>query len=147
MVCKLLANSSWNKCAYVWMGLRTCAAPSTNDSHTIRCKLKFVDFLRKHRELEAPGVLRSPQVRGKLINRVPLTRSCIQGFKEILIAGNILFRCADFSKRYCWVISAAIYRYSCFLVQCESPLRLMSFIIFHKEWPEISNSRLTLSAC
>ncbi len=26
------------KSAYVWMGLRTCAVPSANSSHTIRCK-------------------------------------------------------------------------------------------------------------
>ncbi len=38
------------KCTYVWMGLRTCTAPSTNSSHTIRHEPKFVGFLREHKE-------------------------------------------------------------------------------------------------
>ncbi len=72
MVCKPLANRSWIKCAYVWTGLQTCAAPSANSSHTIRCEPKFVGFSREHKEnwmrIHAPGVLCLPQVRGKVIN-------------------------------------------------------------------------------
>ncbi len=78
MVRKPLANGSRTKCAYVWMGLRTCAAPSTNGVHTIRRKPKFVGFLRERKQnwmrLHALGVRCSPQVRGKLINHVPLMR-------------------------------------------------------------------------
>ncbi len=50
MVREPLANGSQTKCAYVWMGLQTCAAPSANGSHTIRCKPKFVGFLRKYKD-------------------------------------------------------------------------------------------------
>ncbi len=50
MVRKPLANGSQTKCAHVWMRLRTCAAPSTNGSHTVCCKLKFVGVLLKHKE-------------------------------------------------------------------------------------------------
>ncbi len=32
------------------VGLRTCAAPSANSSHTIHCELKFVSFLGQHKE-------------------------------------------------------------------------------------------------
>ncbi len=32
------------KCAYVWMGLQTCAAPSVNGSHTVHCEPKFVSL-------------------------------------------------------------------------------------------------------
>ncbi len=46
MVHKPLANGLRTKCAYVWMGLRTCAAPSANGLHTIRCVPKFMGFLR-----------------------------------------------------------------------------------------------------
>ncbi len=44
------SNGSRIKCAYVWTGLRTCAAPSTNGSHTIRHEPKFVSFLHEHKE-------------------------------------------------------------------------------------------------
>ncbi len=50
MVCELLANGSRIKCAYVWMGLQTCAAPSANSLHTIRRKPKFANFLHEHKE-------------------------------------------------------------------------------------------------
>ncbi len=50
MVRKLLANSSQTKCVYVWTGLRTCAAPSANGSHTVCREPKFVGFLRKLKE-------------------------------------------------------------------------------------------------
>ncbi len=50
MVRKLLVNDSQTKCAYVWTGLRTCVAPSSNGSHTICHKPKFVDFLCEHIE-------------------------------------------------------------------------------------------------
>ncbi len=77
MVRELLANGSRIKCGYVWMGMRTCAAPFANNSHTIRREPKFVGFLRKHKEnwmrLHALSVLCSFQVRGKLINRAWLT--------------------------------------------------------------------------
>ncbi len=43
-----LVNSLQTKCAYVWMGLQTCAVSSTNGSHTIRYELKC--FLRKYKE-------------------------------------------------------------------------------------------------
>ncbi len=37
------------------MGLRTCAVPFAYGSHTGRCKLKFVDFLRKHKRIGCAG--------------------------------------------------------------------------------------------
>ncbi len=43
-------NGLRTKCAYVWTGLRTCAVPSINGSHTVHCEPKFVSFLRKHKE-------------------------------------------------------------------------------------------------
>ncbi len=43
-------NGSQTKCAYVWTGLQTCAAPSANGSHTVRHEPKFVSFLREHKE-------------------------------------------------------------------------------------------------
>ncbi len=59
------------KYAYVWMGLRTCAASSANSSHIICREQKFVGFLRKHKEnwmpgypFHATGVLYSPQAQG-----------------------------------------------------------------------------------
>ncbi len=45
-----MPNGLRTKCAYVWMGLRTCAALSENSSHTIRHEPKFVGFLREHKE-------------------------------------------------------------------------------------------------
>ncbi len=45
-----LANGLQTKCAYVWMELRTCTAPSANGSHTIRHETKFVGSLREHKE-------------------------------------------------------------------------------------------------
>ncbi len=63
---------------HVCVGLRTCAAPFTNSLHTIRREPKFVSFLREHKEnwmtIHAPGVLCSPQVHRKLINRASLKR-------------------------------------------------------------------------
>ncbi len=61
----------WTECAYLWTGLRTCAAPSANGSHTICYELKFVSFLCEH-NLNGTCcvdkfVLCSPQVHGKLI--------------------------------------------------------------------------------
>ncbi len=41
---KWFTNRSRTKCVYVWMGLWTCAAPSTNDSHTVHHEPKFVSF-------------------------------------------------------------------------------------------------------
>ncbi len=80
MVRKLLTNGSRTKCTYVWTGLRTCAMPSVNGSHTVRHEPKFVSFLRKHKEnwmrrvsFPCTSFLCSPQVRGKLINCAPLT--------------------------------------------------------------------------
>ncbi len=79
MVRKPLANGSQTKCAYVWMGLRTCATPSANGSHTIHHEPKFVSFLNKHKEnwmrrvsFPCTRCLLPPEVRGKLINHVPL---------------------------------------------------------------------------
>ncbi len=46
----LAITSLWTKCMYVWMGLRTCSAPSANGSHTIHYEPKFVGFLREHNE-------------------------------------------------------------------------------------------------
>ncbi len=43
-----LGTYVWIKCAYVWMGLQMCTAPSANDSNTVRYEPKFVGFLRKH---------------------------------------------------------------------------------------------------
>ncbi len=57
MVRELLTNGLRTKWGNVWMGLQTCAVPSANSSHTVRCKPKFVGSLRKHRELDASGVL------------------------------------------------------------------------------------------
>ncbi len=92
VVRELLANGSWTKCAYVWTGLLTCAAPSVNGSHTVCRKPKFVVFFcanTKRTEcagcpFHASGVLCSPQVCRKLINCVPLTRrtwtvQCVSG--------------------------------------------------------------------
>ncbi len=72
-------NGSRIKYTYMWTGLRTCAVPSMNGLHTI-CWF----FVQTQRELDAPGILCSPQVRRKLINRVPLTRRmrtawCVSG--------------------------------------------------------------------
>ncbi len=50
MVRKSLTNGLRTKCAYVWMGLQTCAAPSAKGSHTIHREPKFVGLLRKHKE-------------------------------------------------------------------------------------------------
>ncbi len=72
-----LVNGLPSKCLYMWMELQTYSVPSTNGSHTVRRKPKFVGFLCEHEEnwirLHALGTLCSPQVRGKLINRPPLT--------------------------------------------------------------------------
>ncbi len=43
-------NGSWTKCAYVWMGFRTCAALFANSSHTVCCEPKFVGFLCERKE-------------------------------------------------------------------------------------------------
>ncbi len=46
------------RCAYVWTGLRTCAALSVNGLHTICRKPKFFGiFVRTQREQVVPGVL------------------------------------------------------------------------------------------
>ncbi len=78
MVQEPLVNGLRTKCTCVWTGLQTCAVPSSNGSHTVCHKLKFVSFLRKHKENcirpHAPDVLCSPQVRRKLMNHTPLTR-------------------------------------------------------------------------
>ncbi len=50
MVSKPLANSWQTKCAYGWIGLQTSAALSANSLRTIRRELKFVGFLREHKE-------------------------------------------------------------------------------------------------
>ncbi len=78
---KWLANHSQTKCAYVWTGLRTCAALSANGSHTVCRVPKFVGFCGNTKRtgcvgcpFRAPGVLCSPQVHGKLINRTPNMR-------------------------------------------------------------------------
>ncbi len=70
-----LTNDLQTKCAYVWMGLGTCIAPSANGSHSVHREQKLVGFLCKHKEngmrqcsFHAPGVLSSPQVCGKLTN-------------------------------------------------------------------------------
>ncbi len=106
MVHKPLANGSQTKCTYMWMGLLTCAAPSAKGSHTVRRKPKFVGFLCEHKEnwmrrcpFHTLGVIRSPQVRGKLINHAPLTRrtrtvqsACIyktEGAKEAIQASTV----------------------------------------------------------
>ncbi len=49
MVREPLANGLRTKCAYAWMGLQTCAAPSANGSHTICRKPKFVGILHEHK--------------------------------------------------------------------------------------------------
>ncbi len=86
LVYKSTPNGLRTKCAYVWTGLRTCTAPSVNGSHIICHEPKFVGFLWEHKEnwmrrvsflctgcpSHAPGVLCSPQVCEKLINRTPL---------------------------------------------------------------------------
>ncbi len=95
MVREPLANSLQIKCAYVCTRLRTYAALSANGSHPVRCEPKFVSF-QTQRELDAPcvlpivpGVLCSPQVYRKLINRAPNMRStrtvcsCVQGFVRV----------------------------------------------------------------
>ncbi len=62
------------KCAYMWMGLWTCAALSANISHIIYHKLKFVGFFAQtQRELMASGILCLPQVHQKLIYHAPST--------------------------------------------------------------------------
>ncbi len=45
-LCVKLGTHMRTKCAYMWMGLLTCAVPSVNGSRTVCCKLKFVGFLR-----------------------------------------------------------------------------------------------------
>ncbi len=64
------------------MELRTCAVPSMNSLHTNHHEPKFVGFFSKHkekeRELDAPGVLCSTQVRRKLINRTPSTNCLVR---------------------------------------------------------------------
>ncbi len=45
------------KYVYVWMVLRTCTAPSANNLHTVRCKLKFVVFCVNTKGMGVPGVL------------------------------------------------------------------------------------------
>ncbi len=86
MVRELLANGLQTKCAYVWMGLQSCAAPSTNGLHTIRREPKFVRFCANTKRtgcaeclFHAMGVACLPQVRGKLINRAPLTHRLRSG--------------------------------------------------------------------
>ncbi len=78
MVREPLANSLQTKCAYLWMVLWTCTAPSTNGPYTVCGEPKFVVFLHEHKEnwmrLHALGLLCSPQVHGKLINDAPLMR-------------------------------------------------------------------------
>ncbi len=87
-------NGSQTKCAYVWMGMRTCTAPFANGSHTICCELKLVGFLCKHKEnwmrLHALAVLYSPQVREKFINRVPHTNSAARK-RRALVYNPIVF--------------------------------------------------------
>ncbi len=80
MVREPLTNGLRTKCVYVWMGLRTCAVPSANGSHTVRRKPKFVVFFANTKRTgcagcpsHAPSVLCSPQVRRKLMNCAPLT--------------------------------------------------------------------------
>ncbi len=54
IICKLLVNGLWTKCAYKWMGLRTCSVPSANGLlQTEICRFSA----RTQRELDAPGVL------------------------------------------------------------------------------------------
>ncbi len=81
MVRKPLANGLQTKSVYVWTGLQTCTVPSTNGLHTVRRERKFVSLCANTKRtgcaecpFHAPGVLCSPQVRGKLINRAPLMR-------------------------------------------------------------------------
>ncbi len=94
MVCEPLANSLWTKCEYVWMGLRTCAAPSANGSHTVCRKLKFVGFWANTKRtgcaecpFHAQDVLCSLQVCRTLINRASLTRRTrlVQCVKSALV--------------------------------------------------------------
>ncbi len=80
-------NHSRTKCPYVWMGLRTCAAPSANRSYAVHREPKFVGFLRKYKEnWMCWVVLCSPQVHWKLINcphangAAHKRRVCIQSF-------------------------------------------------------------------
>ncbi len=40
-------NGSCTKCSYMWMGPQTCAVPSVNGSHTIRCELKFATRIQR----------------------------------------------------------------------------------------------------
>ncbi len=103
-----MLNKLRTKCAYVWTGLRTCAAASTNSSQTIRREPKFVSFLCEHKE---NWMCRVSFVRlrfcGKLINRAPVrelfgspvVRSCVPGFKDtrknIYIVVPIFFQLID----------------------------------------------------
>ncbi len=80
-------------------GNTACAALSANGSHTVHRKTKFS---QTQRELDAPGVLRSLLVRGKLINRVP-NANCLQtvwfACSLLVCTGlNISFLNASFSK-------------------------------------------------
>ncbi len=70
---RMCGLGSRTKCTDVWTGLRTCAVPSANGLHTIRQEPKFV-CVGTPRELDAPSVLCSSQVRRKFINRAPNTR-------------------------------------------------------------------------
>ncbi len=45
---KQCVNGLQTKCAYVWIGLQTCATQSANGSHTVRRKPEFFGFLCKH---------------------------------------------------------------------------------------------------
>ncbi len=70
-------NGSYTKCAYVWMGLQTCAALSANCSHTICHKSKFVSFLR---ETKGIGCTVCPVFASGLwkINLPRLLANCLQ---------------------------------------------------------------------
>ncbi len=43
------------KCAYVWMGPRTCAVPFANCLDTVRCKPKFVVFCANTKGIGGTG--------------------------------------------------------------------------------------------
>ncbi len=81
---KWFANCSRTKCVYVWTELWTCAAPSTNGKHTVRPELKFVNFLREHKENWMHRVSFPCAGYPKLINGVPKMRclraaQCVSG--------------------------------------------------------------------
>ncbi len=89
-------------CAYVWMGLQTCAVLSVNGSHTVYCEPKFVGSLREHKENRicrssfprtgCPSLASSSWI----TLRTQTARSCIQSL-TIRVVSHTLFNMESLS--------------------------------------------------